>query len=708
MAASRGRRRSPAGDAARGRRGQIAATAEASDRVVLGARPAPRRRHARGRGEAAQAPQGQEGVRRSSTTPTRCGSGTTTSGRPSRTSSRSTLDALEDTIAAVVAEAAAAETDAAAAARRGIRRRRVRRDAAAVEDAGSPYPATLPRPRDLTPAPRRTVDPDQVALSPDGSTVVAAVRVAEQRDGRFALVAIDVESGAHTTLFDEEDVDFEAPAISHDGSRIAYVRTSREHTGGPCRHRSCGPPASTAADPRRHRRGMGPLGDVAPRSTPTTRPSSRPPTRTAAGRSTAIPLDGSAPEQLTHDDFAYTQRRRRPRHAATSSRSARPGSRHPHPVRIARDGTVTPLASPAALPDVPRIDHRGRDDRRRRRPRPRLAAPPRRGIGCRARTAAAVDPRRPAGQLERLELAMEPAAGGRPRLRGAAARSRAVHRLRPRLHRARLEQLGRQALHRPHVDHRRGRRARRHRRDPHRRDGRIVRRLHGQLGRRPHRPVPRDRHAREPVGARPVRRHHRQLGVLAADLHARGDGGALAAPVRARHPHPAAGDPRRPRLPRADRREPAAVVGARRAPRGGRRHRRSTASSTTPTRTTGCSSPSTPWSGTRRCSRSSTSTSTGRTGSGPELLGSTLRTRPGAASSAGVRPCPGVARTAPRSRSSTVAIVLSPGLTTADPPEGAVDGMRHDSIRRREVGPGERARVLSGELLERSRARRGC
>ena len=39
----------------------------------------------------------------------------------------------------------------------------------------------------------------------------------------------------------------------------------------------------------------------------------------------------------------------------------------------------------------------------------------------------------------------------------------------------------------------------------HRRDGRQLRRLHGQLDRRPHRPLPRDRHPREPVGPRPVR-----------------------------------------------------------------------------------------------------------------------------------------------------------------------------------------------------------
>ena len=43
------------------------------------------------------------------------------------------------------------------------------------------------------------------------------------------------------------------------------------------------------------------------------------------------------------------------------------------------------------------------------------------------------------------------------------------------------------------------------RRRAHGRDGRLVRRLPGQLGGRAHRPLRRRRHAREPVGARPVR-----------------------------------------------------------------------------------------------------------------------------------------------------------------------------------------------------------
>ncbi len=82
-----------------------------------------------------------------------------------------------------------------------------------------------------------------------------------------------------------------------------------------------------------------------------------------------------------------------------------------------------------------------------------------------------------------------------------------------------------------------------------------------------------------------------------------------------RHHVTDAGHPRRPGLPRADRRGPAALVGARRAPRGGPTARCRTGSCTSRTRTTGCSSRSTRSSGTRRCSRSSTSTCSVRTGS---------------------------------------------------------------------------------------------
>ena len=58
-------------------------------------------------------------------------------------------------------------------------------DAAAADaDAPTPYPATLPRPRDLTPRPGRTADTAGVALTPDGRTLVASLRVPQGRNAR--------------------------------------------------------------------------------------------------------------------------------------------------------------------------------------------------------------------------------------------------------------------------------------------------------------------------------------------------------------------------------------------------------------------------------------------------------------------------------------------------------------------------------------------
>ena len=69
----------------------------------------------------------------------------------------------------------------------------------------------------------------------------------------------------------------------------------------------------------------------------------------------------------------------------------------------------------------------------------------------------------------------------------------------------------------------------RHRRDADRADGRLVRWLHGQLGRRPHRPLQGDRHPRLAVGAARLPRHDRRRDRLGA-----GD----RQPVRGRVPLP--------------------------------------------------------------------------------------------------------------------------------------------------------------------------
>ncbi|GAA1961081.1 S9 family peptidase [Microbacterium deminutum] len=254
------------------------------------------------------------------------------------------LDTLEDTVAAVVAESDALATAAAAAD--------TETDGAtdAPADAGTPYPVTLPRPRDLTPAAHRTVDPDQVAVSPDGATVVASLQISEQRGGRFALVSIDVDSGERTTLFDEGDVDHEAPAMSHDGTRIAYLRSPRSTPEGPA-DVEVWTAGIDGSSPRRLAAGW----DRWPTSLTFDRDDGALiATADSDGRGPVyrIPLDGSAPLQLTSDDFTYT-------HVAvdrfTGDLVALRSSwiAPPHPVRIGRDGAVAPLASPAPLPAAP-------------------------------------------------------------------------------------------------------------------------------------------------------------------------------------------------------------------------------------------------------------------------------------------------------------------------------------------------------------------
>jgi len=248
------------------------------------------------------------------------------------------LDAgeLADTIAAAVAEEEM--VDAAAA------------DAEASADDVKPYPATLPRPRDLTPRPGRTLDHAEAVLTPDGSTLVASVELREQRGGRRAIVTIDTATGEQTTLFDEVDVDFERPAVSNDGTTIAYLRTDKSTPAGPTDSEVwvAGIDGSGA---RRiaaewDRWAMTFVFDIDDEALVATADHD--------GRCPVfrIPLDGSAPVRVTDDDFAYT-------HVAVDREGGDLVALRsswvvpPHPVRIARDGTVTPLATPAPSPSAP-------------------------------------------------------------------------------------------------------------------------------------------------------------------------------------------------------------------------------------------------------------------------------------------------------------------------------------------------------------------
>ncbi|AIJ24467.1 dipeptidyl aminopeptidase/acylaminoacyl peptidase [Amycolatopsis methanolica 239] len=419
--------------------------------------------------------------------------------------------------------------------------------------------------RDLTGhAGRALTDEAAWDVSPDGRTVVTTWTVPEAGGSqRPTVVAIDVATGERRVLADDPDHEYESPRISPDGTQVAVAvyRRSTPHepgdywlalvplAGGELRpltrswdrwpHSARWLPDGSAlvvgADDqgraaavegrRRHRRGH----PADRRRRRLQRPAD------LAGRAVGLcaALRGRPPACPGAD----RPRRRRDRAAARARRGPRPGRRDP---RTARRGHRHRRGRHAAAGVA-----RAPEGRRRR-----LAG-----------AAAAVDPRRPARIVERLAVAVEPVARRGTGLRRAAARPGDLHRLRVRLHQARLGGVGRGAVHRPDGAHRRRGAALGGRRDPHGGDGRIVRRLHGQLGRRAHRPVQGDRHPRLAVGAGPVRADDRRDLLLAARAHPRDGGGELAAPLRRRDHHADARHPRRQGLPRPDRRGAAAVVG---------------------------------------------------------------------------------------------------------------------------------------------------
>lgn len=258
------------------------------------------------------------------------------------------VDTLEDTIAAAVAEAAAERaqlaedlTDAAPAADA---------ESAASATEEKPYPTTLPRPRDLMPKPGRSADHAEAALTPDGKTLVVSLDHREQRAGRRVIVAIDTETAERTTLFDEVDVDYEMPAVSHDGTRIAYLRTVKSTPAAPTDYEVWvanvdGTDARRiAADWDRWASSLTFAADDAALIA----------TADDDGRAPVfrLPLDGGPAERLTDDDFAYSNLLV---DTTTGDLVALRSSWvvPPHPVRIAGDGTTTALATPAAAPAAP-------------------------------------------------------------------------------------------------------------------------------------------------------------------------------------------------------------------------------------------------------------------------------------------------------------------------------------------------------------------
>lgn len=262
------------------------------------------------------------------------------------------VDALADTIAAAVADSEAEDqqTDAAPGHAAADRVSSGDADSGATSPEGKPYPATLPRPRDLTPRPGRSLDHAEASLTPDGSTLIVAVEAHEQRGGRQILVSIDTATGERTTLFDEPGVDFGSPAVSHDGGSIAYLRVPRATPAGPT-DIEVWIAAVDGSSPRRlaetwDRWATSIAWDAGDSALIATADDD------GRGPVFRVPVDGGAPARLTADDYTYTHvnvDRGSGDIVALRSSWVEP----PHPVRISRDGAVSPIATPAESPARP-------------------------------------------------------------------------------------------------------------------------------------------------------------------------------------------------------------------------------------------------------------------------------------------------------------------------------------------------------------------
>ncbi|MDT9593726.1 prolyl oligopeptidase family serine peptidase [Nocardioides zeae] len=210
------------------------------------------------------------------------------------------------------------------------------------------YPAHLPRPADLTPHPGRSADTAGAALTPDGTLLVAALRRAQGWEDRHAIVTIDVRTGTTTPLVDEEGVYAESPTVSNDGRRIAYVRSRMPSPAGPADQEIW---VIGVDGSEHHQVAVGwdrwPAElHFAPDD------ASLVVVADSDGRAPVFRVDLGDPaaqvQQLTHDDFAYTQVAVAPDGGLVALRSN--WQTAPHPVRIDSDGAVTPLATPAPPP----------------------------------------------------------------------------------------------------------------------------------------------------------------------------------------------------------------------------------------------------------------------------------------------------------------------------------------------------------------------
>jgi dipeptidyl aminopeptidase/acylaminoacyl peptidase len=193
-------------------------------------------------------------------------------------------------------------------------------------------------PRDLTPAPGAALREAGYDVSQDGSFAVASWRVpglgASQRS---VLVRIDLETGAREVIVDDQGAELENPAISPDGTVVAYTRESLSTPHRAPRRTLCclrfgAQPEPVAEDWDRWPASVTWVHDSSALLVTADDAGRRPVFR--------IELTGQV-SAMTADDFAYTDVIAAPAGVVYALRSSYAAP--PHPVRINADGTVTAL-----------------------------------------------------------------------------------------------------------------------------------------------------------------------------------------------------------------------------------------------------------------------------------------------------------------------------------------------------------------------------
>jgi dipeptidyl aminopeptidase/acylaminoacyl peptidase len=217
-------------------------------------------------------------------------------------------------------------------------------------DLGPDHPHLLDvdGPRDLTPQPGDALREADFDVSSDGTFVVTSWHdPAPGASVRGSLVRIELATAERTTIADDPEADLGLPAISPDGTVVAFTRETHSTPDKAPRitlcHMHFGEPFAELTGE----------WDRWPTSvTWSADGSALIVTADENGRGPVFAVDpaSGAVTRLTNDDYTYSDVRAAPQGVVYAMRSSY--ARPPHPVRIDPDGTVTELPC-VAVPELP-------------------------------------------------------------------------------------------------------------------------------------------------------------------------------------------------------------------------------------------------------------------------------------------------------------------------------------------------------------------